>query len=125
MDEIKRLIRSFGYAGEGIIYTIKTQRNMQIHVGAAFCALLLSLLLQISWDDALLVFFSIFFVWILEMVNTAIEACVDLVTTDFHPLAKVAKDVAAGAVLLGAVFSILTGCYVFLPYLWRIVTVAG
>lgn len=113
MGEIKRLVRSFGYAFEGITYTIKTQRNMQIHVGMALVALFLTWSLNISWNHALLVFFSIFFVFILEMVNTAIEAVVDLVTRDFHPLAKVAKDVAAGAVLLGALFTVMVGLYVF------------
>ena len=114
MGEWKRLLRSFGHAVEGINYTIKTQRNMQIHVGAAVAALLLCWLLDVTWNHALLVFFSIFFVFILEIINTAIEATVDLVTTDFHPLAKAAKDAAAGAVLLGAIMAILVGIYVFL-----------
>lgn len=113
MGEIKRLVRSFGFAFQGIAYTIKTQRNMQIHVGAALVALFLTWSLDISWNHALLVFFSIFFVFILEMINTSIEAAVDLVTSDFHPMAKVAKDVAAGAVLIGALFSFLVGVYVF------------
>ncbi|RXT14838.1 diacylglycerol kinase [Ammoniphilus sp. CFH 90114] len=113
MGEMGRLVRSFGYAIEGIIYTIKTQRNMQIHVGVAIMVLLASWLLNISWDHVLLVFFSIFLVLILEMVNTAVEATVDLVTPEYHPLAKVAKDVAAGAVLLAAILSLIVGCYVF------------
>lgn len=114
MGELKRLFRSIGHAIEGINYTLKTQRNMQIHVGVAVVALFLSWILDITWNHALLVFFSIFFVFILEIINTAIEATVDLVTTDYHPLAKVAKDTAAGAVLLAAVMAILVGIYVFL-----------
>lgn len=120
MGEIKRLVRSFGYAFEGIAYTIKTQRNMQIHVGAALVTLFLTWSLDITWNHALLVFFSIFFVFILELVNTSIEAAVDLVTRDFHPLAKVAKDVAAGAVLLGALFAFLVGVYVFSEPILRV-----
>ncbi|MEW9667369.1 diacylglycerol kinase family protein [Ammoniphilus sp. 3BR4] len=113
MGEMKRLVRSFGYALEGIAYTIKTQRNMQIHVGAAILALGASWLLQVTWDRVLLVFFSIFLVLILEIVNTAIEATVDLVTAEFHPLAKIAKDAAAGAVLMAALLSFIVGIYVF------------
>ncbi|MBP1930533.1 diacylglycerol kinase [Ammoniphilus resinae] len=111
---MNRLIRSFGHAIEGIVYTVKTQRNMQIHIGAALLVLFMGWLLQISWSDVLLVFFSIFLVFILEMVNTAIEATVDLVTGEFHPLAKTAKDVAAGAVLLAAILAVIVGFYVFL-----------
>lgn len=113
MGEWKRLIRSFGYAVDGIAYTIKTQRNMQIHVGAALLVLLASWLLQITWNRVLLVFFSIFLVLILEIVNTAIETTVDLVTAEFHPLAKIAKDAAAGAVLMAALLSLIVGIYVF------------
>jgi len=111
---MKRLIRSFGHAIDGIVYTVKTQRNMQIHIGAAMFTLLMGWLLQISWSDVLLVFFSIFLVFILEMVNTAIESTVDLVTGEYHPLAKTAKDVAAGAVLLAAILAVIVGIYVFL-----------
>ncbi|RKD24008.1 diacylglycerol kinase [Ammoniphilus oxalaticus] len=120
MGELKRLLRSFGHAIEGIIYTIKTQRNMQIHVGVAFLALLLSWSLEIPWKHVLLVFFSILFVMILELVNTAIEATVDLITVEFHPLAKVAKDVAAGAVLLGAAWAVVVGFYVFFEPLMNV-----
>ncbi|WP_134700152.1 diacylglycerol kinase [Ammoniphilus sp. YIM 78166] len=125
MGEWTRLIRSFGNAMEGIAYTIKTQRNMQIHVGAATMVFLASWLLEIPWNEVLLVFFSIFLVLILEMVNTAIEATVDLVTDQYHPLAKVAKDVAAGAVLLAAVLSILVGFYVFLEPLLQVIRTIG
>ncbi|HJV44627.1 MAG TPA: diacylglycerol kinase family protein [Bacillota bacterium] len=115
MRELKRLVQSFGHAIDGIVFTVKTQRNMQIHVGAAFFVLLVGWLLQIPWSGIMLVFFSIFFVLILEMVNTAIEVTVDLITKEIHPLAKIAKDVAAGAVLLGVILAIVVGFYVFIP----------
>jgi len=113
MGEWKGILQSFGYAIEGIIYTIRTQRNMRIHLGAAIVVLLLSWGLEISIGHLLLVLFSISFVLILELINTAIEATVDLVTDEYHPLAKVAKDVAAGAVLLGVLTTIGIGIYVF------------
>jgi diacylglycerol kinase len=121
MGEIKRLVQSFGHAIDGIVFTVKTQRNMQIHVGAASLAILAGWLLRIPWSDVLLVFFSIFFVFVLEMVNTAIEATIDLVTAEYHPLAKIAKDVASGAVLLGAVFSLIVGGYVYIPQIYTLI----
>jgi undecaprenol kinase len=115
MQKRKNFFRSFGYAIEGILYTIKTQRNMQVHLGAAGAALLLSYYLKIPNQDLLLVLLAIFIVFILEMLNTAVEAVVNLVTADMHPLAKIAKDVAAGAVLLAAGLAVIIGCYVIGP----------
>jgi diacylglycerol kinase len=112
-EEWIRLVRSFGHAMSGIIYTLKTQRNMQIHAVISGLVLIAGWILHLTWGRVLLVFFSIFLMFILEMVNTAIEATVDLVTREIHPLAKIAKDVAAGAVLLAALFSVIVGIYVF------------
>jgi diacylglycerol kinase len=121
-NEWQRLKRSFFYAICGIRETVKTQRNMQIHVIMALLVLLLGWFLAIPKGDVLLVFFSVFLVLILETVNTAIEKAVDLTIGDtFHPLAKAAKDAAAGAVLFGAILSILVGIYVFLEPLWQFI----
>jgi diacylglycerol kinase len=121
-NEWRRFIQSVSYAVSGIRYTVKTQRNMQIHVTVALLVLLLGWFLAIPKGDVLLVFFSVFLVLILEMVNTAIEKTVDLIVGDtFHPLAKAAKDTAAGAVWLSAILSVMVGIYVFLDPLWRFV----
>ncbi|MEJ8548009.1 diacylglycerol kinase family protein [Brevibacillus borstelensis] len=112
-------IRSFSYAFAGIAHTVKTQRNMRIHVAAAVLALLMAWWLDISRNDVLLVFFTIALVFSLELVNTAIEAAVDLASPDRHPKAKAAKDAAAGAVLVAAVLSVLVGLFVFGPPLWQ------
>jgi len=111
--ELRSVIQSFKYAFEGISYVFTSQRNMQIHLGVAIIVLLLSFLLKIPKYQLLLVFFTIVFVMCMELVNTAIEKTVDLVTDKFHPLAKIAKDVAAGAVLLAAIFAFMIGLYVF------------
>ncbi len=121
MREWQRLMKSFGYALDGISYTIKTQRNMQIHVTMAVLVLLLGFMLGIPKGDVLLVFFSVFLVFILETVNTAIEKTIDLVTGgSFHPLAKIGKDVAAGAVLFAAMLAVCTGVFVFAEPLWHL-----
>ncbi|HBI03696.1 MAG TPA: hypothetical protein DDY49_06675 [Paenibacillaceae bacterium] len=114
MKELERLRKSFGFAIEGILYTVKTQRNMKIHVGTAIIVLLFGLWLGISRLEVLLVFFSILLVFIMETLNTAIEKTVDLAAgEESHPLAKIAKDVAAGAVLFSVMLAVFTGMFVF------------
>lgn len=116
-------IRSFSYAFAGIAHTVKTQRNMRIHVAAAIVALVMAWWLEISRNDVLLVFFSIALVWALELVNTALEAAVDLSSPEWHAKAKTAKDACAGAVLVAAVLSVVIGVAVFGPPLWGKLTV--
>lgn len=119
MKERQRFIRSVGYAIAGLIYTVKTQRNMQIHVAAAVAVLGLGWWLAIPKRDVLLVFFCIFLVLAFETMNTAIETCVDLTVGDRrHPLARIAKDTAAGAVLLMAILAVIVGLAVFAEPLW-------
>jgi diacylglycerol kinase (ATP) len=109
----KRVVQSFKYALEGISYVFSTQNNMRIHLWVAITVLILSLVLDVPKYQLLLVFFSIVFVMCMELINTAIEKTVDLFTSEFHPLAKIAKDVAAGAVLFAAIFAFIIGVYVF------------
>ncbi len=111
-------LRSFVYAFAGVRYTVRTQRNARIHLVIAILAIGAGLWLRISPVEWALVFVAITGVFIAEMFNTVAEACVDLATQEFHPLAKVAKDVAAGTVLLNAVLSIIIGLFVFGPHLW-------
>ncbi|MFC7440617.1 diacylglycerol kinase [Laceyella putida] len=114
---VTKLIKSFIFALEGLKYTIGTQRNMRIHYVAALIVLLLAMYLPMSKLEVLVLFVTIILVLFAELINTAIEALVDLVTEEFHPLAKVAKDVAAGAVLLTAGLAVIVGFSVFYPYL--------
>ena len=115
MKEWRRLVRSFSYALRGIVYTVKTQRNMQIHVAAATLVLAAAWWLQIPRSDVLLVFFSIGLVFSLELMNTAVEAAVDLASPEWHAKAKIAKDASAGAVLVAAILSVGIGIMVFGP----------
>jgi len=115
VKEWRRLVRSFSYALQGIVYTVKTQRNMQIHVAAATLVLAAAWWLQIPRSDVLLVFFSIGLVFSLELINTAVEAAVDLASPEWHAKAKIAKDASAGAVLVAAILSVGIGIMVFGP----------
>ncbi len=108
---------SFRYALEGLKYTLITQQNMRIHFLVALGVLLFSLWLPLTKVEVLLLFVCILLVIVAELFNTAVEAVIDLVTRDFHPLAKVAKDVAAGAVLLSAGMAVVVGLSIFYPYL--------
>lgn len=114
---IIKVLKSFRYALEGLKYTVVTQRNMRIHVVLSICVLLLSLYLPLSKMEVLVLFICITLVLFAELMNTAMETIVDLVTEEYHPLAKIAKDVAAGAVLLTAGLAVIVGLSLFYPYL--------
>ncbi|QYK68437.1 MULTISPECIES: diacylglycerol kinase family protein [Paenibacillus] len=104
---------TFRYAAEGVMYALRTQVNMRIHVAVALLVIVAGLTLHISRLDWLFVCVAIAIVIVAELFNTAVEAAVDLISPDIHPLAKAAKDTAAGAVLLAAVFAVIIGIFVF------------
>jgi len=113
MLKVRKLMESFDYALAGIIYSVTTQRNMKIHVTVAIAVLLLGLWADLSRLELLALLFAVFLVFVTEMLNTAIEAAVDIASPGFHPLAGIAKNVAAGAVLLAAVNSLIVGFMLF------------
>ncbi|MCL5772923.1 MAG: diacylglycerol kinase [Firmicutes bacterium] len=96
----KKITESINYAIDGIVYAFKTERSLKIHFSVAIFILILTLLLKLDRFEILMIFFAITLVILAEMVNTAIEAIVNLLTLSHHPLAKIAKDVAAGGVLI-------------------------
>jgi diacylglycerol kinase len=118
---IKDRLNSFSHAINGIKYVFATQKNMQIHFFLSVVALFLCAILKVSIVEVLFVLFAIVFVMVMELVNTAIERSVDLITSDFHPLAKIAKDVAAGAVLFAAIFAFIVGLYVFVDPIMKLI----
>jgi diacylglycerol kinase (ATP) len=104
---------SFNYAFEGIIHVLRTQRNMRIHFVIAIAVIVLALTVAVSKIELIALLISITFVLIAEMINTAIEGAIDIATTSFDPLAKLAKDVAAGAVLIASLNAVAVGYLVF------------
>ena len=111
------ITRSFGYAFEGIRTGILKERNMKIHCLAVILVTAAGTFLGLSaveWCICLLLFALVIS---LELVNTAVEAVVDLVTEERKPLAKIAKDTAAGAVLFDSLAAVIIGCIIFIPYL--------
>ena len=104
---------SFNYAFEGIIHVLRTQRNMRIHFVVAIGVIVLALVVAVSKIELIALLISITFVLITEMINSAIEGAIDVATTEFDPMAKLAKDVAAGAVLIAALNAVAVGYLVF------------
>lgn len=109
----RSLLASFNYAIEGMVYALRTQRNMRLHALAAIIVLAASLFFRIGRFEFIAIVFSIAFVFTAELANTAIEAAVDVATQSFDPLAKIAKDVAAGAVFVAALNALIIGYIVF------------
>ncbi len=107
------VLDSFNYAAEGIIHVLRTQRNMRIHFAVAVAVIVLALIVNVTKLELIALLISITFVLIAEMINTAIEGAIDIATTSFDPMAKLAKDIAAGAVLLASVNALAIGYLVF------------
>jgi len=107
------VIDSFNYAFEGIIHVLRTQRNMRIHLAIGVVVIVLALVVNVTKFELIALLISITFVLIAEMLNSAVEGAVDIATTSFDPMAKLAKDIAAGAVLIAAMNAIAVGYLVF------------
>ena len=104
---------SFNFAFEGIIHVLRTQRNMRIHFAVAAAVLIAALWTGVDRVELIVLLLAISFVLIAEMINSALEAGIDVATTSFDPLAKLAKDIAAGAVLIATMNAVAIGYLVF------------
>ena len=116
---VKALIKSFQHAFCGILTSFVIGRNIKVHYIAALAAILGGLYFGISKVEFLIILLVSTQVICLEMVNTAMERTVDLVTVEYHLYAKIAKDIAAGAVLVAAIFATIIGGIIFLPYIFK------
>jgi diacylglycerol kinase (ATP) len=107
------ILDSFNYAFEGIIHVLRTQRNMRIHFAIAAVVLVVAIAVGVTKLELIVLLLAIAFVLIAEMINTAIEGAIDVATSSFDPMAKLAKDIAAGAVLIAAINAVAVGYLVF------------
>lgn len=110
----RSLVDSFNCAIEGFIYVIKTQRHMRVHIFIGAFFILLGVFLNFTKVELLLLCISVAFVWLTEMINTAVEMTMDLVVKEFHPVARIIKDITAGAVLVSSLNAIIVGYLLFL-----------
>lgn len=108
-------IKSLGYALAGWLYMLRRQKNTRIQAVASIAVVALALWLQIDLISWAILILTVTIVWMAEFVNAAVEAAIDLSTSEFHPMAKVGKDVASAAVLLGVVASVLIGLIILGP----------
>ena len=108
-------ILSFGFAIQGLITFFKTQHNAWIHLLATIVVITAGFILKVNHNEWCWLIVSIVLVFMAEMFNTSIEFLTDLVSPQFHPLAKKVKDVAAGAVLIAAIGAIAIGLIIFIP----------
>ena len=115
-----KLIRSFGYALDGLKYCFKTQLNFRIHLAVMLFVIAFGVFFNITTTEWIAVIFCGMLVLVLEMVNTAIEYLCDTVTKEIHPAVKIIKDVSAAAVLLAAAGSVIIGLIIFLPKIYNL-----
>lgn len=112
---LKKFVNSFTYPIKGLKYAYRNEQNLAVDVGISLLVLIAGVIFKLEKSEWLVVIFTIGVVISLELVNTAIEAVVDLVTEEYHPLAKVAKDTSAAAVFVIAVIAAIVGIVIFLP----------
>lgn len=112
---MENFLKAFRYAFEGIIHCARYERNFKIHLLAMFIVFLAAIWTGLSQVEWFVLIILISLVLALEMINTALERVVDLITNEYHPFAKQAKDLAAGAVLIVAIASAIIGCFIFWP----------
>lgn len=114
------VLRSFVFAFAGLVWMARTQRNAQVHLLITTIVIIAAVFFRVSVGEWLALILAIALVLALEAMNTAVEAVVDLASPQLHPLAKRAKDAAAGSVLLGAIGAAVVGCVVFVPRFWAL-----
>lgn len=120
MINLKLLLKSFTYAFEGVIHALKSDQNLRIHFVIAVVVIVVSLYFHVTPFEMGILGVMILLVIITEMINTAIEKMVDLITKEHHAEAKVAKDVSSGMVFVAAVGSIVVGILIFTPYVLKL-----
>ena len=107
--------KSFSFAFEGIKAALKNEPNFRIHIGLAILAVILGVVFKFSFLELAILALTIGFVLILELINTTLEAVVNLVSPEIQDQAKIAKDVSAAAVLVSAILSVIVAFFLFLP----------
>ena len=113
----KARLKSFVYAWEGILSFFRWEHNARIHLVITSLVLVLSVTLELNKWEAIAVVFSIAFVWITEMFNSAIEKTMNFISTQKNPEIKIIKDISAGAVLIASIAAVIVGCFIFISKL--------
>jgi diacylglycerol kinase len=120
MEEVRALVRSFGYAFEGLFHAIKHNRNLKIHLAVALIVILASIFFHVTIFEKEILGVAILLVILSEMINTSIEEMVNLITIEHRKEAKIAKDVGAGMILVAALGAAIIGIFIFTPYILKL-----
>jgi diacylglycerol kinase len=121
MRSLRAFLKSFVYAGRGIAHGFRTQRNMRVELAVAGVVIAAGIVFRITAVEWAVIFVCIGLVLAAELINTVTELAVDLLVQRYHPMAKLAKDAGAGAVLIAALASVAVGVAIFGPRLWRLI----
>ncbi len=111
----KRFINSFKYSFDGLKYAYKYEQSLTIHFGVSFLVIVAGFVLEINLTEWLMCFFLMGIVMATELINTSIEAVIDLTCPEIHPLAKIAKDTASAAVFVFSTVAFISGLIIFIP----------
>ena len=114
---MKKFLKGFHFAFEGLVHAFKTQVNMRFHLFAAIVVLAFAFVFHITTQECLWILLSIALVFSAELFNTSLEVLTDLASPQLHPLAKIVKDTAAAAVVVLSIFSVIVALFIFIPYL--------
>lgn len=117
-QKTRSFLQCLGEAYRGILYSWKTQKHLRFHFFAGSVVMAAAWWFHLTWTEVVLLILTIGSVIAAEVMNTAVELVVDLVEPNFHPIAGRAKDVAAGAVLVTVIQSVVIGIIIFVPHLW-------
>ena len=120
-----RFVRSFTFSISGLIYAYKYEQSMLVHVLATICVIAANFFFGVTAVEWLVTILAIGIVLSAELINTAIEAIVDMVTLEFHPLAKIAKDCGSAATFVLAMMAATIGCVVYIPYITELLKNLG
>lgn len=115
----KSLLKSFGYSVEGVLHALKHNRNLRIAFTLGAIVLVLGWYLQVNSYEMVILVITVFMVIVAEMINTALEEMVNLITNEHRKEAKITKDVSAGMVLIASIGSIIVGAIIFAPYILK------
>jgi diacylglycerol kinase len=115
MININKCLKSFSFAFKGIYLLFKYENNARVHLLASIFVIIAGFLVDLDKGEWLWIILAITLVWVSEAFNTAIEKIIDLYSPDFNPRAGTVKDLAAGAVLMTAIFAIIVGAIIFIP----------
>lgn len=117
----KRFTNSFKYSFDGLKYAYTNEQSLTIHIICSVVVLTTGIIFEITPMQWALVLFAMALIVVAELLNTAVEAVVDMVTEEFHPLAKVAKDCGSAAVFVASLIATAMWCYVFIPKIWNLI----